>query len=108
MKEANNTPGENTKEMGPLEHLGDVSPGRGINNKVSYGASEILHIHKEFIQGDPRADVKMTEDRTGRDAGRTMRRTIWSGEENREMLLRIWTALTPNLTTEKYLQLQWT
>ena len=33
-------------------------------------ASEILYIHKELIQGDQCADIKMTEHRTGR--GRRM------------------------------------
>ena len=46
MKEANNTPGDNTKEMGTNEHGGDVSPGKWIDINVSYGASGILQIRK--------------------------------------------------------------
>ena len=56
--------------MGTFEHGEDISPGKGIDDKVPYGSLEILQIRKEFIQGNQRADIKMTEHRTGR--GRRM------------------------------------
>ena len=38
--------------MGTFEHGEDIPPRKGIDNRVSYGASEILQIRKELIQGD--------------------------------------------------------
>ena len=66
MREANNNFGNDTKEIGKLEHGEDISPGEGIDNKVSYGSSEILQICKELIQGDQCADIKTIEHKTCR------------------------------------------
>jgi hypothetical protein len=52
MKEANNTPGNMTREMRTTENGGNVSPEEGIDRKVSYEASEIPHVRKELIQGN--------------------------------------------------------
>ena len=56
--------------MATFEHGEDIFPGKGIDDKVPYGSLEILQIRKEFIQGNQRADIKMTEHTTGR--GRKM------------------------------------
>ena len=66
MRLTNNTLGNNTKKMGTLERGEDISPEKGIEDKVSYGSSEILQICKELIQGDQCADIKTIEHRTCR------------------------------------------
>ena len=52
--------------MGTFEHGEDIFPGKGIEDKVPYRSLEILQIRKEFIHGNQRDDIKMTEQRTGR------------------------------------------
>ena len=65
MKEANNTSGDMTTEIGTTEHGGDVSPKEGIDSNVSDKASETPHVHKDLIQGDQHADIEKIKHRTG-------------------------------------------
>ena len=91
MKEANNTPGDNTEEMGTKEHGGDVSPERGSTTKCLTGNQRFYRYAKSsykainaltssLLNTEPVSDYQVDH--------------------------RIGTALIPNLTNESYMQLQ--